>query len=326
MLAHGAKVCRPLTRAESAAYLCRTDVKIKRGKAGSKISNLKLILKSLSSFDSMERLKPARPLKGRTVLITRALAQSDEFTRELEGFGARVISCPMIEIVPPASFASLDRAIDNLNDYDWLIFTSVNGVDYFLDRLAERGEDTSRLDEMRVCAIGDATANRLAAARVHTDVVPIEFKAEGIFAALESFLGGREALRGLRFLIPRAAEAREFLPRALKEAGAIVRIVAAYRTVLPRVTGRGRIEALIVGGAVDCITFTSSSTVKNLARLFDIEDLSKLLEGVRVACIGDITTKTAARFGLHTDIQPREFTTTALARAIADFYARVETI
>jgi uroporphyrinogen III methyltransferase / synthase len=273
-------------------------------------------------FDSTERLKAACPLRGRTVMITRALAQTEEFASELEAFGARVHLSPMIEIVPPASYADLDRAIENLNEYDWLIFTSVNGVDYFLKRLTEHGEDTSRLDDLRVCAIGEATANHLASARVHTDVVPLKFKAEGVLAALESFLGGSEKFRGLKFLIPRASEAREFLPDALRKSGAIVDAVAAYKTVSPRDLNRGRIEALILGGAIDCVTFTSASTIKNLARLFNTNDLSGLLEGIAVACIGDVTTETAARFNLRVDIQPFEFTTAALAFAIADFYAR----
>ncbi|HVF50604.1 MAG TPA: uroporphyrinogen-III synthase [Pyrinomonadaceae bacterium] len=260
-------------------------------------------------------------LAGRTVLITRARAQADEFAAALEAYGARVVVCPTIEIVAPESYAALDDALDNLFGYDWLIFTSANGVEYFLRRMEARGRDVSELDELRVCAIGAATAERLREARVHVDVVPEQFKAEGVFAALESFVGGRDGFRQQNFLIPRAAVARDYLPRALEEAGARVDVVAAYRTVRPRTTDRARVEALLVGGAVDCVTFTSSSTVINFAQLFDASDLSAILKGVRVACIGDITSETAARYGLHTDILPNEYTVPALARAIADFYA-----
>lgn len=273
-----------------------------------------------NEFDLAEQFKAARPLKECTVMITRALAQAEEFARELESYGARVVACPTIEIVPPESYAPLDKAVENLEGYDWIVFTSTNGVDYFLGRLEACGRDTGALDDLRVCAIGEATANRLADAHVHTDVVPVQFKAEGIFTALESFLGGRERFRGLRFLIPRAAVARAFLPRALKEAGAFVDTIAAYKTVLPRGTSRGRVRALLVGGGIDCIAFTSSSTVKNFAQLLGTDDLSEPLKGVAVACIGDITAQTAARFNLRTNIQPREFTTPALAQAIADFY------
>jgi uroporphyrinogen III methyltransferase/synthase len=258
---------------------------------------------------------------GRTIVITRARAQSAEFVAELERLGARVISCPTIEIVEPESYALLDESIENLYGYDWLIFTSVNGVDYFLQRLELLGHEASELDELRVCAIGEATAFRLREARIHVDVIPEQFKAEGAFAAIESYLGGRERFNRLNFLIPRAAVARDFLPKALEEAGARVDVVPAYRTVRPQTSERGRVDALLAGGAVDCITFTSSSTVTNFAQLFDTTDLSQLLEGVRVACIGDITAATAAEHNLRADILPSEYTIPALTRAIADYYS-----
>ena len=263
------------------------------------------------------------PLEGRTVIITRARAQAAEFVAELERYGARVVACPTIEIVEPESYAPLDEAIDNLYGYDWLVFTSVNGVNHFMWRMEATGHDVSELDDLRVCAIGEATADRLRDAQVHVDVVPDEFKAEGVFAGLVNYLGGRDKLSGLNFLIPRAAVARDYLPRALEEAGARVDTVAAYRTVSPKTTDRARIEAMLVGGGVDCITFTSSSTVTNFAQLFDTTDLSELLNGVKVACIGDITAQTAATYGLHTDIQPNEYTIPALARAIADHYSKL---
>lgn len=262
-----------------------------------------------------------QPLANRTIVITRARAQAEEFASELEKYGARVISCPAIEIVEPESFEPMDEAINNLYGYDWLIFTSVNGVDYFLRRLEARGHETHELDDLRVCAIGDATANRLREAAVHVDVVPEQFKAEGVFAALKDYLGGDEGFAALNFLIPRAAAARDYLPRALEEAGARADVVPAYRTVKPDTTELGRTAALLEGGAIDCITFTSSSTVTNFAQLFDTTDLSRLLNGVAVACIGDITASTATQYGLSADIQPHEYTIPALARAIADYFS-----
>ncbi len=264
----------------------------------------------------------AGPLNGRTVVITRAQAQADEFVNELEQYGACVVVCPTIEITEPESFERLDEALAHLYGYDWLIFTSVNGVDYFLSRFNARGHELNELDELKVCAIGEATAERLIEAHIHVDVVPREFKAEGIFAALKQFVGGREALSGLNFLIPRAAVARDYLPKALADAGARVDVVPAYRTVLPENVDRGRIAAMLSGSA-DCIAFTSSSTVRNLARLFDTHDLSKTLNGVVVACIGDITAATAAEHGLKTEIQPEQFTIPSLARAIAEYFHSV---
>jgi len=285
-----------------------------------------------------------QPLRGRNVVITRARAQAADFATALEGFGARVVPCPTIEIVDPESFGPLDEAIDHLYGYDWIVFTSVNGVEYFLRRLAlapprrvgvaggppnlsepsteHHSRGVSDLDELRVCAIGEATAEALRAANVHVDVIPTEFNAEGVFTAIESFVGGRAALAGLSFLIPRAAVARSYLPDALEEAGARVDVVAAYRTVQPRNPELARINALLSGGGVDCITFTSSSTVANFAQLFDTADLSALLKGVAVACIGDITARTAAEHGLTTDIMPGEYTVPALARAIASYFSR----
>jgi uroporphyrinogen III methyltransferase/synthase len=263
-----------------------------------------------------------KPLSGRTVMITRARAQAAEFAAALEEAGARVVACPTIEIVAPQSYAGLDEAIENLFGYDWLVFTSANAVEHFLRRLASLGKDVSELDSLRVCAVGDATSERLVAAHVHVDVVPQKFRAEGVFAALESYLGGREQFENLNFLLPRAAVARDFLPRALEAAGARVDCVTAYRTVRPETTDRARAEALLVGGGVDCVTFTSSSTVHNFAQLFDTRDLRGLLSGVRVACIGEVTAQTAAEYGLTTDIRPAESTAPALARAIAEFYSQ----
>ena len=264
---------------------------------------------------------PPPPLAGRTVVITRSAAQSAEFAAEFERYGARVVACPVIEIVEPESYAPLDEAVENLFGYDWLVFTSANGVDFFFRRFEALGHDAAELDELRVCAVGAATADRLRDLSVHVDVVPQQFQAEGVFAALVDYLGGAEKLARLNFLLPRAAAARDYLPRALEEAGARADAVPAYRTVPPRATDRARVEALLVGGGVDCVTFTSSSTVSNFAQLFDTRDLGALLKGARVACIGDVIARTAADYGLSVDVLPREATATALARAVADYFA-----
>jgi len=261
-----------------------------------------------------------KPLMGRTVVITRAQDQAEEFVTELERYGAKVVLCPTIEICELESYERLDEAIEHLYGYDWIIFTSVNGVDYFFRRLKVANRDASDLDELKTCAIGEATADRLRDLHVHVDLIPEEFRAEGIFSALERFVGGAAALQGLNILIPRASVARDYLPRALEQAGARVDVVPAYRTVLPANLDRGRIGAMLSGGA-DCIAFTSSSTVRNLAQLFDTHDLSATLAGVVIACIGDITATTAAEFGLQVKIQPQQFTIPSLAEAIAEYFS-----
>ena len=264
-----------------------------------------------------------QPLAGRSVVITRAQDQAGEFVTELEQYGAEVILCPTIEIRELESYERLDEAIEHLYGYDWLIFTSVNGVEHFFKRLKLRERDPGDLDELKVCAIGEATAARLSDLQVHVDVIPEEFKAEGVFAALQRFVGGMEALNGLNVLIPRASVARDYLPKALEQAGARVDVVPAYRTSVPQNLERGRVAAMLSGSA-DCIAFTSSSTVRNLARLFDTQDLSEALAGVVIACIGDITATTAADYGLEVKIQPPQFTIPALARAIADYFSASE--
>ena len=261
-----------------------------------------------------------QPLTGRTVVVTRAAAQAEVFVIALESYGANVIPCPTIEITEPESYERLDEAIDHLYGYDWLIFTSANGVEYFLRRLNTRGIGVEELDELKVCAIGEATADRLRDAHVHVDLVPSQAKAEGVFAALSEFAGSREQLHGLNILIPRAAVGRDYLPKSLEAAGARVDVVTAYRTVVPENLDRGRLSAMLTGSA-DCIAFMSSSSVKNLGLLFDTQDLGEKLQGLTIACIGDVTAATAVDYGLRVDIKPEETTAAALADAIAKYYS-----
>lgn len=263
-----------------------------------------------------------QPLQGRTIVITRALAQADEFAQELGRYGAQVIACPTIEIKELDDYQRLDEAINHLYGYDWLILTSANAVNYFFKRLTALGRDAASLDELKVCVIGEATAERLRDLNVHVDVIPSDSKAEGVFSALERFIGGTDAFTGLNILLPRASIARDFLPKTLEAAGARVDIVPVYRTALPDNLDRGRVAALLSGGA-DCVAFTSASTVKNLAQLFDTQDLSAVLSGIAIACLGDITAQTAADFGLKVEIQPEQSTIPFLARAIADYFQRV---
>jgi uroporphyrinogen III methyltransferase/synthase len=260
-------------------------------------------------------------LQGKTVIVTRAASQAGELSTLLEGYGANVIVCPTIEIREPDSYERLDEALDHLYGYDWLIFTSTNGVEFFHKRLIGRGLKVDDLDEIRVCAIGRRTAEKLHDLHVHVDVVPSESTAEGVFGALSKFVGGEHHLRGLNVLLPRAAVGREVLPAALEKAGARVDVVTTYQTVLPEDLDRGKLAAMLTGSA-DCIAFTSPSTIKNLAKLFDTHDLGKTLPGIIVACIGSVTAQAAVEYGLHVDIQPRQTTTADLAHAIADYYSK----
>lgn len=261
------------------------------------------------------------PLEGRTVIVTRAASQAVELTKLLEDFGAIVIACPTIEIRELENYERLDEALDHLYGYDWLILTSTNGVEFFLKRLVTRGLKIEDLDEIRVCAIGQRTADKLHEAHVHVDIVPSQSTAEGVFATLSEFVGSAERLHGLNILLPRALVGREHLPQALEAAGARVDVVPAYQTVLPENLDRGKLSAMLAGSG-DCIAFTSPSTIKNLAKLFDTHDLGKVLPSLAIACIGSVTATTASEYGLHVDIQPTTYTSADLAHAIADYFSK----
>ena len=262
----------------------------------------------------------AQALFGRTVVVTRAASQAGDLIEALEGYGAAVISCPLIEIKEPDDFAGLDEAIEHLYGYDWIIFTSANSVKFFLKRLSNKNVLHSELDEIKVVAIGESTADKLREEHVHVDLVPAVSRSEGVFSALIDFVGRKEKLAGLNFLMPRAAVARDFLPKALEAANARVDVVTAYQNVIPDNLDRGKLSAMLAGGA-DCIAFTSSSTVKNLAQLFDTNDLSEKLRGLAIACLGEITSETAKQFGLAPSIQPNTSTMSEFAKAIANHFA-----
>ena len=252
-------------------------------------------------------------------MVTRAASQAAELSTALESYGAKVLVCPTIEIRELESYERLDEALDHLYGYDWLIFTSANGVEFFMKRLTDRSLKIEDLDEIKVCAIGQRTAEKLHDTHTHVDVVPSQSTAEGVFAALSEFVGGDEHLHGLNILLPRAAVGRDVLPKALEDAGARVDVVPTYQTVLPENLDRGRLRAMLAGDG-DCIAFTSPSTIKNLAKLFDTHDLANALPGVAIACIGPVTTAAAIEYGLKVDIQPEQQTVKDLAAAIAQYY------
>ncbi|MFQ5989059.1 MAG: uroporphyrinogen-III synthase [Candidatus Methylomirabilales bacterium] len=250
-----------------------------------------------------------KPLFGRRIVVTRAREQQGEFTGLLEGYGAEVIQCPTIALLPPQDWGPLDQALERIANYHWVIFTSANGVRFFLGRLREKGRDVRDLHGIRVATIGPATAAALQEAGPHPDLVPGEYRAE---AMLEGF---DRDLRGMRFLIPRAAEAREVLPAGLRDRGAEVEVVPVYRTV-PVAEQAGTIRDLLQAGRIDAVTFTSSSTVVNFAELFPEEDLPALLKGVTIACIGPVTAETAGHYGLVVEVVPSAFTIPSLAEAL----------
>jgi uroporphyrinogen III methyltransferase / synthase len=174
------------------------------------------------------------PLQGKTILVTRARAQSEDITGHLEALGAAVIHCPAIEVVPPSSWAYLDASIGKIKEYDWIVFTSANGARFFFRRLCEmRTEGVEALAAHVVCAIGPATARAIEAAGAVAHVTASDSRGEGALTAIIDHVGGDENVRGLRFLIPRARVAREVLPAGLRSLGAHVDAVETYQTVKP---------------------------------------------------------------------------------------------
>jgi uroporphyrinogen III methyltransferase/synthase len=266
--------------------------------------------KTVSARDS------SMPLSGRRIVVTRARAQAGALAERVEELGGEVIEFPTIDIQPPEHFEDFDAAVAQIETYDWLIFTSVNGVEPFLSRLRYVGKNTSALVHLKVGAIGPETAKRLEAAGLRGCLVPQRYQAEGILDAVSP-----EEMRDRRVLIPRAAEAREILPETLRRWGAVVDVVVAYRTAVASTDVRP-LAALLGQGKVDAITFTSSSTVKNFVRLFDGRDLNEIAGGSAIVCIGPITAATVKELGGRVEITAREFTVSGLVSALVEYFDR----
>jgi uroporphyrinogen III methyltransferase/synthase len=262
-----------------------------------------------------------RPLFGKRVLMTRAKEQAAELANMLAAYGAEPVEAPTITIVPPADWSPADRAIGAIGAYDWVIFTSVNGVARFMSRLFASGLDARSLAGRRVCCIGPRTAQDLEKFGVKADVIPAEYQAEGILTTL-----GGEDLKKARVLIPRAETARELLPDELRARGAHVDVVSVYRTLVPGEDAEGWRRQL-VARQIHVVTFTSSSTVRNFVEMLGGVDAAKAcMKPVVIACIGPITAKTVEEYGLTVSIVPGENTIAAMVAAIAQRYGSREQV
>lgn len=257
-----------------------------------------------------------RPLFGKRILVTRPKLQAPAFSDLITAAGGEAVECPTIEIVPPEDWGPLDRALQRLSTYNWLIFTSVNGIAPFMTRLLESQRDVRALAGLTMCCIGPRTAEALSAYGLRADVIPEEFQAEGILEALD----GRP-VRGMNVLIPRALVAREILPEQLRTRGATVDVVPVYRTIRPAVA-TDRLREQLRTRAIEIISFTSSSTVRNFVELFaSREEMLQLVGESTVACIGPITAATAREVGLTVHVMASQNTIPALADAIIESVA-----
>src|SRR5262245_24454291 len=236
-------------------------------------------------------------LTGKTILVTRAASQSAELRSRLEDLGARVIECPTIQIVPPTTWKPVDDAIRRLHTYQWLLFTSANAVEQFMDRMH------ARRPTIPIAVVGAATASKLAEWNLTPSLMPKEFRAEGL---LEAF---PENLVGTRILFPRAEVARELLPDELRRRGAVVEVLTVYRTVK---AFAGNIGEILQSERIDCIVFTSPSTIP--------EGLHTVPNGTALAVIGPVTREAAQLLGLKPDIVPLQSTVPALVDAITSYF------
>jgi uroporphyrinogen III methyltransferase/synthase len=252
------------------------------------------------------------PLFGQRIVITRDRSQAAELAAKLHALGAEPVELPVIEIRPAANTAPLDRAIGELETYHWIIFTSVNGVRYFLDQLDRSHRDLRAL-KAQLCAIGPATRSALEQLHLKVDLVPEEYVAESLVAAF-----GTIDLSGKRVLLPRAAVARDVVPERLSIRGARVDVVEAYRTVIPEDAAARAREVFSGSRRPHWITFTSSSTVKNFLAVARRE----LLQGIRIASIGPVTTETARAHGLEVEVEASPYTMDGLVSAIIDLESR----
>ena len=260
----------------------------------------------------------SRPLFGKRVLVTRPREQAAELVDLLTAYGAESIEAPMIRMAPPEDPDPLLRAAANPEQFDWIVFTSANAVEAFMTALLDGERDVRALKGPRICTSGTATAEKLAAYGIKVDLIPREFRGDAVAAALMA----QGPMSGMRVLLPRSDIGREVIGEQLREAGAVVTEVIAYRTILedaqrdtdPDVYG------MLLEGKIDVATFTSPSAIRNFAKIHGADQVSDLLKHTVVATIGPVTADAARQLGVPVTIQPRTYTIPALVDAIATYY------
>ena len=281
-----------------------------RNPAAIVVGNVNVLREQLGWFDR-------KPLFGRRIIVTRARAQVSDFAERLESYGAEVIQFPTIETQPIPNSTMLAGAIGQLATYNWIIFTSVNAVDYFYRHLRENGKDTRSLGNARICAVGEKTVAALDQVGIRADYVPSQYRGAVLAAELEG-------VKGQKILLPRASIAADDLPNGLRDRGAIVDAIPIYETVKAGAEGREALEADLHNGRIDMVTFTSSSTVTNFLEMFDSHSLAVLLDQAHIAVIGPSTAATVEAHGLTVDIVAKKASVETLAEEIAKFYTGKE--
>lgn len=265
-------------------------------------------------------INPLKPLQNRTVLLACSDKKADALAAGLAGMGAKVLHLPVIELRALEDTRPLDSALARLQEYSWIIFTSSHGVRFFMRRL-QGIESFDRAKTMpKICAIGPATAKDVRDFGYEVALIPEQFVAEGVVAAIGKYSGGLQSLAGQRILIARAEEGRELLPAALTASGSHVDVVACYRNV--RADPHPDFVRQIRNAPIDLIVFTSSSTVRNMVDILGPEDGKRMLLDSVVAVLGPITGDAVESFGKRAEILPEENTIVSLVEAIRLYYGR----
>ena len=264
-----------------------------------------------------------RPLFGRRVLVTRPPEQAAELVEQLEAMGAEAIEAPMIRIAPPEDYGPLDEACARVGEFDWIVLSSTNAVDAFIERLLATPSDLRALKGVRLCAVGPATAERLASHGLKVDLTPPEYRAESLLRALAD----AGSMAGRKVLLPRADIGRELVADELRKQGAEVTEVVAYRTIAadPERDGGPDVYRMLLERRLDVVTFTSASAVRSFVQALGAEPAADLLRTTAVAAIGPVTAEAAAQHNIETTIMPAHYTIPALVDAIAEYFDRQRT-
>jgi len=279
-----------------------------------------LIVGRVTALREHLRWFDARPLLGKRLLVTRPKAQAADLVNRIEAMGGEAIEAPMIRIVPPDDFAPLDEACARAGEFDWIVFSSVNAVDAFIERLLAGPRDLRALKGVRLCVVGPSTGERLARYGVKVDITPAEYRADAVVPAMAAF----GDLRGQKILLPHGDIGREVVADELRRNGAEVVEVIAYRTLIaePEREGEPDIYRMLLERRIDVVTFTSASAVRNFVRVLGDEPAADLLRTTVVASIGPVTAEAAAQFNIQSTIVPAAYTVPALVDAIVDYFQK----
>jgi uroporphyrinogen III methyltransferase / synthase len=276
-----------------------------------------LVIGAVAGLRQHLRWFDERPLFGRRIVVTRPRDQARELVDMLEERGAEAICAPTIRIAPPDDLAALDKACAEAARFDWVVFTSANAVEHFMARLLTLG-DVRDLKGVRIGAVGASTAARVERYGIRVDLTPAEFRAEALLEALKR----HGPIDGMRLLLPRADIAREVLPDELRQAGADVTDVIAYRTLPAGEPESDQdIYRMLLDGAIDAVTFTSASSVRNFAQMYGREQAADLLRTTTVASIGPVTAEAAQQLDITTSVMPERYTIPDLVDALVAHFA-----